>query len=229
MAMSTTRRRVTRDIVHRVLSVTGEVAREHRALQRGIKRMPKPVPWDWAAPRLLPILSGPSFDPPGAPLVRYRSEVGPMVQFGVDLGGVFTYVGEMVARRWECSAAQLMDRALANLAAQAGRVQESQVAFGVMSGRSIRILRGKPRWASSLVLVPDELFRLFGDHDQVIGTPTSSCIVSLPIDTPSRTIAEILVDFERDTLRSLWLDPFVIEDRQLAWCDADPEEGEDPG
>ena len=60
--MRTTRLRATSDLVHRVLTVTGEVARETRALQRAVKKMPKPVPWDWAAPRMLPILCGPSFD-----------------------------------------------------------------------------------------------------------------------------------------------------------------------
>jgi hypothetical protein len=149
-----------------------------------------------------------------------------MVQFGVDLGGVFTYVDEAVARRWECSAEQLMDRALANLAVQASRVQGRQVATGVMSGRSIRILRDRPAWASSLVLIPAELFRLFGDHDQVLGTPTPSCIVSVPIDTPPHTVAEILIDFERGTLRALWLDPFVVEDRRLIWSD-DEDDDED--
>jgi hypothetical protein len=224
--MRTTRLRAGSDLVYRVLSVTSEVARETRALRRGVKRMPKPMPWDWAAPRMLPILSGPSFDPPGEPLIRFRSELGPMVQFGVDLGGAFVYVDEPVARRWECTAEQLMERALRNLGDRASRVQPTQVAFGVMSGRSIRILRDRPRWASSLVLVPDELFRLFGDHDQIIGTPTQSCLVSLPLDTPPHTVAEILIDFERGTLRSLWLDQFVVEDRRLIWSD-DAEADED--
>ena len=188
--------------------------------------MPKPMFWEWAAPRLLPILSGPSFDPPGESLVRARSEIGPMVQFGVDLGGAYTFVDESVARRWECNAGQLMERALSNLATRASHLPGNQVASGVMSGRSIRILRDRPRWAASLILVPDELFRLFGDHDQFIGTPTPSCLVSVPIDTPPRTLAEIVVDFERDTLRVLWLDPFVIEDRRLMWCGNDDEEDE---
>ena len=224
--MATTRLRAASDVIVRMLTVTGEVARETRALQRAVKKMPSPVSWDWAAPRILPILCGPSFDRPGEPLVRARSEVGPMVQFGIDLGGVFTYVDEPVARRWECSRDQLMDRALKNLHDRACRIRETQVVSGVMSGRSIRLLRDRPGWASSLILDPEGLFRLFGDHDQVVGTPTASILLSMPIDTPARIVAEIIVDFERDTMRSLWLDPFVVSDRQIIWClDDDDEDG----
>ena len=226
--MSTTRRLTGPSLLDRALGLAGEAARDSRALRRGAKRMPKPMPWDWAAPRLLPILSGPSFDPRGEPLVRARSELGPMVQFGVDLGGAYAFVDGIVAQRWECTTAQLMEQALSNLARRAANLPEREVLSGVLSGRSVRLLRDRPRWAASLVLVPDQLFRLFGDHDQVIGAPTPSCLVSVPIDTPPHTIAEILVEFERGTLHALWLDPFVIEDRRLTWSyDEDEQDDED--
>jgi len=189
--------------------------------------MPKPVPWDWAAPRMLPFLSGPSFDEPGESLVRAQSPIGPMVEFGVDLGGAFTYVDEQVARRWECSPAQLMERSLQNLEVRAARIDGVQVVSGVMSGRSIRLLRDRPTWATSLLLAPDQLFRLFGDHDQILGTPTSSCLVSLPADTPPLIVADIVVDLERRALRPLCLGAFVLSDRRIRWCD-DPSEDDDP-
>jgi hypothetical protein len=226
--MRTTRLQPRTNLLRRALSLTGEAARESRALSRGAKRMPNPMPWDWAAPRLLPILSGPSFDRPGESLVRARSELGPMVQFGVDLGGAYAFVDETVGQRWECTAEQLMERALTNLTKRARNLPEKEVATGVMCGRSIRLLRDRPRWAGSLVLVPDQLFRLFGDHDQVIGTPTPSILVSLPIDTPPHTIADVIVDFEHGTIHALWLDPFVVEDGRLIWSDDHEDEEDDP-
>jgi hypothetical protein len=215
--MRTTGLRATTDLVQQLLRVTSDTAHESRDLRRAVKRMPKPMPWDWAAPRLVPFLAGPSFETPGEALVRVRSDIGPMVQFGVDLGGVFVYVDEPVARRWECSPQQLMDRAMRNLRTWSGRIREQQIQVGVMSGRSIRLLQDRPRWASSIVLVPDEAFRLFGDHDQILGTPQASCLVSLPIDTPPPIVADILVDFERSARLSLWLDPFVVIDRRISW------------
>ncbi len=219
--------RATSDLVHQVLATTGEVARESRALRRAARRMPKPMPWDWAEPRLMPLLSGPTFDLPGEAIVRARSELGPMVEIGVDLGGVFTYVDEAVAQRWECSAQQLMGSGLRNLAERAARLQASQVTGGVMSGRAIRLLRDHPHWASSLVLVPEHLLRLFGSHDQIIGAPQMACLVSLPIDTPAAFAAEIILEFEQTARRSLWLDPFLVRDGQLSWCgDTDEDDGD---
>lgn len=225
--MRTTSLRATSHLFHQALATTGEFARESRALRRAAKRMPKPVPWEWAEPRLLPLLSGPAVDPPGEALVRARSDLGPMVEIGVDLGGVFTFVDEAVAQRWECSPQQLMDRGLRNLADRAARLQTSQVAAGVMSGRAIRLLRDRPNWASSLVLVPEHLVRLFGSHDQIIGAPQQACLVSLPIDTPAPIAADIIIEFEQTARRSLWLDPFVVLDGQLSWCGgADEDDGD---
>ncbi len=225
--MRTTALRATADLVHQVLTTTTALARESHAFRRAVKRMPKPMPWEWAQPRLLPLLSGPAFDLPGEALVRARSELGPMVDMGVDLGGVFTYVDEAVAERWECTTEQLMARGLTNLAERAARLQTSQIVGGVMSGRAIRLLRGQPHWASSLLLVPEHLFRLFGSHDQVIGAAQQACLVSLPIDTPAAVAADIVLEFERSARQSLWLDPFVVRDGRLVWCgDAEDETGD---
>lgn len=206
-------------LVKRAFQLTTELAREERALRRAIRTMPKPVPWDWAAPRLLPFLSGPCFDLPDEPLLRTRSSIGPMVEFGLDLGGAFTYVDERVAQRWECTPEQLMARSLDNLAVRAQGIAASDVRTGVMSGREIRLLRGEPKWSTSLLLVPEHLFRLFGDHDQWLGTPTSSILVSLPADTPTAVVADIVVDFERGALHPLWLGVFALSDGRIRWCD----------
>lgn len=200
-----------------VLRFTALVARRQRALTRAVRKMPKPVPWDWAAPRLMPLLSGPQFDDPDLPLVRMTSELGPAIEFGLDLGGVFLTVDRLVAERWECSPDQLLERGLANLRDRAARITPDQVVAGVMSGRTVRVLRDKPAWASSILLDLPTVQRLFGTHDQVLAAPTTSCVVSVPIDTPSRLAADIVVDFE-GPLTSLFLDPFVMEDGAIHWA-----------
>lgn len=209
-----------RESIHRtvqVLRFTAHVARRQRALRRAVRNMPNPVPWDWAAPRLMPLLSGPQFDDPDLPLVRLTSALGPAIEFGLDLGGVFVTVDRLVAERWECSADQLLERGLANLRERAARITTDQVVAGVMSGRTVRVLRDKPAWASSILLDVPTVQRLFGTHDQILAAPTTSCVVSVPIDTPSRVAADIVVDFE-GPLTSLFLDPFVLEDGALHWA-----------
>jgi hypothetical protein len=199
-----------------VLRVTAHVARRQRRLHHAFRAMPNPVLWDWAAPRLMPLLSGPQFDDPDLPIVRITSELGPAIEFGLDLGGVFATVDRRVAERWECSPDQLLQRGLTNLRDRAARIAPDQVVAGVMSGRTIRVLRDRPTWASSALLDLPTIHRLFGAHDQLLAAPTTGCLVSLPIDTPTRTAAEIAIDFE-GPLTSLFLDPFVMEDGTLRW------------
>lgn len=200
-----------------VLRLTGHIARQNKALARAAKAVPKPVTWDWAAPRLMPLLAGPRFDDPEMPLVRHPSGIGPIAEFGVDIGPLFIMVDQPVADRWECTSAQLMERGLRNLRERAAKLRPDQAVTGVMSGRPIRILRDRPIWASSLLMDLDSLTRLFGTHDQLLAAPTTKCLVSLPIDTPGPIAAEIVVDLEASSMEPLFLDPFVLEDGELLW------------
>lgn len=224
--METIRSRRSFGIFGRAVTVSIHLAREDRALRRALGQMPKPVPWEWAAPRLIPVIAGPVFDPPGEPLVRVRSELGPMVDIGLDLGAALTFVDTKVAERWECSPHQLMERALQNLRDRASRLTVDHVQTGVLSGRAARILDGRPRWAASVLLTPADLFRLFGPHDQFVAAPSADCLLSLPLDTPTATVADIVVDFEMHSQRPLFLDPFLIRDGELEWAE---DVGDDDG
>lgn len=225
--MDTIRRRGKRDLIRHAVRLTMSVAREERDLRRAVRQMPKPVPWDWAGPRLVPMFAGPIMDPPGEPLVRVQSDLGPMVEIGLDLGMAMTYVDGRIAERWECSPNQLMERALRNLRERAAKIEIDRVQTGVFSGRAVRMLRDRPRWASSLLLAPDEMFRLFGGHDQVVAAPSVDCLLSFSIETPSVTIADIAVEFEQGSRRPLWLDPFVVSEGSLIWAEPGNAVGEE--
>lgn len=208
----------------RVVKIAAHVARRQRRLQRAARRMPRPAPWDWAAPRLMPLLARPGLDDPDAPIVRHPSELGPSVEFGIDLGGVFMMVDRPVADRWECSPKQLMAQAMANLRERAGTLPPTAVASGVLSGWPIKVVRDQPAWASSLLLDHASVTRLFGDHDQVLAAARTDCLVSFPIDIPGRIAAAIAVDLERSSEESLFLDPFVLQDGTLLWGGNTPDE-----
>lgn len=183
--------------------------------------MPKPAPWTWAQRRLVPLLAGPRFDAEGEPLVRSVIEPGCAVVFGLDLGGVFTLVDAPVAERWECSSDQISAVAIANLRRRAARLTANVVTQGTLSGRIVRMLAGHGGWAASLLLVPDELMRLFGEHDQIFVAPGEGRLLSFPIETPPSVVADVLVDFEMSEVRPLFLDAFVLMDGELHWQDED--------
>lgn len=210
----------------RVVKLAAHVARRQRALERAARRMPRPTPWDWAAPRLMPLLARPSFDDPAAPIVRHPSELGPAIEFGIDLGGLFMMVDQPAAERWECSSAQLMERAMANLRERAGRLSPSTVGSGVLSGWPMQVIQERPAWASSLLLDLDALTRLLGTHDQVLAAARTDCLVSFPIDIPGRIAAAVSVDLERSSVESLFLDPFALENGTLLWGGNEPDEDE---
>ena len=201
-------------------------------MRRAVARMPKPVPWSWAGPRVLPLLSGPRLDRPGEEMLHSVAGIGCAIIFGLPLGPRFAFVDRDVAERWECTVAQVETAAMENLARLAAKLQPRDAPPGSLSGRIVRVLTDRP-WASSLILLPDELVRVFGHHDQVFVTPGSGTLLSLPVDMPTHAIADIAVDFEMAERWPLFLDPFMLEDGVLGWCgladDASDRDGERGG
>jgi hypothetical protein len=56
--------------LHTGLRTAVAILQEQGAMSRAFKRMPKPVTWDWARPRILPLLAGPYIDVDGEGPVR---------------------------------------------------------------------------------------------------------------------------------------------------------------
>jgi hypothetical protein len=49
---NTPRSHASRAAIGRIATVAVAVVREQQALRRAVKRIPKPVPWTWARPRV---------------------------------------------------------------------------------------------------------------------------------------------------------------------------------
>jgi uncharacterized protein YtpQ (UPF0354 family) len=203
------------------------ILRDDREFRRAAARMPRPVAWDWAKPRLMPLLAQPCIDTPGEERIRTVADLGPAIEFGIDLGGHFPIVDRVVAERWECTVEQLRDAALANLERRAAAVPSSAVQTAVMSGRRFGMLRSPAGCASSILLAPAHLRRLFGEQDQMLAAPGRHTLVSFSLDVPELAAAEIAVDLEMNELTPLFLAPFYLIGGQLIWdepgeIDAEP-------
>lgn len=197
-----------------------DLLRQDRKLRRAAKLMPRPATWDWARPRLLPLLAGPYLGPD--PLVTVVGGPGCAVIFGIEVAGTFIHVDRSVAERWECSDDLLLRTGIENLDARAVRLGTGAITHGTLAGRIVRIIENP--WASSLVLVPDHLVRLFGSDDQIIGTPRREMVAAFHADTPTHVVAHIVVDLEAKAAYPLLLDPFFLEAGRLVW---QPPESED--
>lgn len=203
--------------------ITRATLLEERALRRAAATMPRPVPWTWAEPRVFPLLAGPRLDRPGLEIVRSVADLGCVIVFGLQLGRRFAMVDAAVAERWECSVGQIEAVAMVNLLRSAARVDRREVVSGTLSGRMVRMLE-RPSWSSSLLLIPSELRRLFGDHDQILATPSTSRLLSVPIDTPPPVVADIVLDLEARERWPLMLDPFVLLGSELTWEGGDSDD-----
>jgi hypothetical protein len=162
----------------------------------------------------MPLLAGPYLGPDR--IVTTVSTLGCAVTYGVEVKGTFLILDEPVIERWECSVDQLAEAANVNLDQRAARLSPAQVQHGTLAGRITRVLDAVP-WASSLVLAPTHLARVFGDADQLFGTPKRELLLSWPIDTPARVAAHIQVEFEANAAYPLLLDPFMMVDGTLRW------------
>jgi hypothetical protein len=196
---------------------TARIIRDDRAFRRAAAKMPKPVPWDWARPRLMPLLAQPCVDLPGEERIRTVAEIGCAIEFGIDLGGHFPIVDRVAAERWECTVAQLQDAAMSNLARRVGSVATTAIQHAVMSGRAFRMLQSPAGCASSILLDRVQLKRLFGEHDQIIAAPGRHTLTSFPVDSPTLAVAEIVVDMEQSELAPLFLAPFALSDGEVIW------------
>jgi hypothetical protein len=67
------------------------------------------------------------------------------------------------------------------------------------------------------LLVPDQVKRLFGGHDQVLAAPGRHTLLSFPLEAPTLGVAEIVVDMEQGELAPLFLDPFALCDGEVIW------------
>jgi hypothetical protein len=196
---------------------TARILKDDRAFRRAAARMPRPVSWDWAKPRLMPLLAQPCIDLPGEERIRTVADLGCAIEFGIDLGGHFPIVDRVVAQRWECSVEQIQMAAIENLARRASIIQTTVVRHAVMSGRAFRMLQAPAGCASSLLLVPEAIKRLFGPQDQILAAPGRHTLVSFPVDAPTLAVAEIVVDLEQGELAPLFLDPFAMYDGEVIW------------
>lgn len=212
------------NVLMTIASRSAAALRRVKAERRAYAAMPKPVPWAWAEPRLIPLLAGPYFDPPGEPLVRCVLPPGITVTFGIDLGnGVLPCVDAPVAERWESTPEQICRSAVANLERRAARIEEAAVKTGTLSGHFIGLLAAPNGWSSSILLSPTHLMRLFGPQDQLFLAAGHGTLISMAMDVPAHVARALVFEYEVKELYPLLLDPFSLIDGVVRWGGSDDE------
>lgn len=190
-----------------------------REVMHALDEIPADFGWDWARDRLVPVLERPGADPmPDDPQLSAVAACGIGYGFGIDIGVAFTRVNESLAALWDRDERTIRDVVLANLRR---RIHDEDPSFEVPDDPGgalvVRALTTPDGMASSVLILPDVLVRIFGRADQVFTAPNRSLVLAFPVETPPEAIAEVSRDAERLDPHPLGLEPFRLIDGRLTW------------
>ncbi len=184
----------------------------------GVEFLAGDPPWAEVAARVIPIFQRvrPSPVEDERPVLR-ELPLGVTVAFGIDLEHAYARVTEQMLVRWRVTADAVQERALANLSTRAAALGPRDV-MRVPSedGYVIRGIQPEGAWASALVLLPDELGRIFGRDPQVFVAPMRAVLMSFPAHVDRETVAYFAQELEALDPNALRLDAFLYRDGQLS-------------
>jgi hypothetical protein len=202
----------TTDLGNGIVQATPE------AVLRAMGGLPPDLSWAEVRLDVIPILPRRRPMPPqaGEP-VRVTLPPGIPTGFGIDIGPAFLVVGESLLAGWSVEPAELVATALENLRARLHRVRPRDLARQAIDGVPVRVLQSGVGCASALVLVPDELRRIFGVEPQVLIAPMRDLLVSLPAAADRAFVAWLNEEFAAMDPNGLALDAFVLDGPDLRY------------
>jgi hypothetical protein len=117
-------------------------------------------------------------DPP----VRVVVPPGVTIGFGVGAGPAFLRVAETHLAAWPVDRATLTERAIDNLRARAARLRGHDLVREPIDGVPTVTFQSRAGWASTAILVPEAIERLFGPEPRLFIAPARDLLVGLPPD-----------------------------------------------
>ena len=183
------------------------------AVLKAMGGLPPDLEWPVMAPNVIPILPRRRPMPPMAG-VPFRVTLPPGIPtgFGIDIGPAFLVVGESLLATWPIGPADLVTTALENLRDRLQSVRPRDLVGQSLDGVPVRVLQSGVGCASALVLIPDELRRIFGGEPQCLIAPMRDILISMPVDVDRAFAGWINEEFSEMDPNGLALDAFVMED-----------------
>ena len=188
------------------------------AVFRAMGGLPPDLDWEVLAPNVIPILPRRRPLPPqaGEPF-RVTLPPGIPTGFGIDIGPAFLVVGASVLASWPVGPADLVAVGLDNLRRRLRSIRPRDLHRDTFQGVPVRILQSGVGCASALVLVPDELTRIFGVEPQCLIAPMRDLLISMPLDTDRAFVGWLNEEFSTMDPNGLELDAFTLEDGTLRY------------
>jgi hypothetical protein len=173
--------------------------------------------WDEVADEILPVFERArpfafEVEPPAQAIVPPGVTIG----FGVDLGLAFARVAAAHLDGWPVDLAGLTDRALRNLRARTRQARDFDLVEGPVGGVPTVAFQSRDGWASTTVLVPDAVERLFGRQPALFIAPSRDLLVGLPHDVDLEFATWLTEVFEAADPNALRLEAFEWRDGTIA-------------
>ncbi len=196
------------------------------AVLRAMGGLPPDLDWTSMAESVIPILPRRRPLPPlaGEPF-RVTLPPGIPTGFGIDIGPAFLVVGQSLLSTWPVGPAELVATALDNLRSRMRSVRSRDIVRQAIDGVPVRVLQSGAGCASGLVLVEDELRRIFGADPQCLIAPMRDILISMPAGTDRSFVAWINDEFAEMDPNGLALDAFVLDEGGLRYEALGPRPG----
>ena len=189
-------------------------------VSRALGDAPSPDDWERMAAGILPVFERRRPFPfeVGRPL-RTLLPPGVSVTVAYDLGPALMRVTREMAGIWPVTEADVVDRAMSNLhdrvEAALARPDPVRSVAETIDDLAVRAIVSGEGWASTLLLVPDLLGRLFGGEPCLFVAPMRDLLIALPADTDIGTATWWTEEFEALDPNCLCLEAFSWDGERL--------------
>ena len=137
---------------------------------------------------------------------------GVTVGFGVDVGPAFLRIAVGHLAAWPVDLAGLAAQAVENLERRARRARPRDVVHDTLSGVPAIVFQSLEGWASTTVLVPDAMDRLFGRRPALFVAPSRDLLIGLPHDVDLEFATWMTENLEATDPDGLHLEAFEWRD-----------------
>lgn len=172
--------------------------------------------WEAVADDILPVFERArpfafKVDPPALTSLAPGVSVG----FGIDAGPAFMRVSTIHLGTWNVDLQTVSERALANLGERARRVDARDVRLGQIDGIPIDLFESGDGWASTAVLLPHAMARLFGPGPNMFIAPWRDLLIRLPAEVDLSFATWLTEELEAEDPNALRLEAFEWRDGEV--------------
>lgn len=174
------------------------------------------APWEEVAPRLRLALPRRRPMPPGTddlPAQDYAP--GIRATLGLDIGPAMLFVSHEQLARWGVTADHAFRRTLSDVRVRVRLRKQFALLHEHIVGVPTVAFQSREGWASSLLLLPDELGRVLGQRNGLVLAPMRDLILLMPLDADPALAWFILEEFAAEDMNALDLPPFALVDGRL--------------